>query len=244
MFPLNPHSYPCFFHLYEADIGQYCSLDKELGRYHSSLLAHYNPSLLHTSHLYKRGCKRRAAGCVLPVLIPQNRRLKVRFFPALLLSFSWEDKFWDLAVELSSQSKALSLSRSLHTEQGKPNAWVRQIEVQCWDIFDPNLGTCMGFGYNPSQGNKTWIQWGTSDEGSLCCLTVIQVGCDGLILQNKTRTVTMLHPVRIWHLRLEKVEEETQKPDGSCGAPLRYISCSSLQKTGKQIVWFQLTKAV
>lgn len=91
--PAQPTQLSMFFHLYEADIGQYCSLDKELGRYHSSLLAHYNPSLLHTSHLYKRGCKRRAAGCVLPVLIPQNRRLKVRFFPALLLSFSWEDKF-------------------------------------------------------------------------------------------------------------------------------------------------------
>lgn len=36
--PAQPTQQSMFFHLYEADIGQYCSLDKELGRYHSSLL--------------------------------------------------------------------------------------------------------------------------------------------------------------------------------------------------------------
>lgn len=36
--PAQPTQLSMFFHLYEADIGQYCSLDKELGRCHSSLL--------------------------------------------------------------------------------------------------------------------------------------------------------------------------------------------------------------
>lgn len=50
--------------------------------------------------------------------------------------------------------------------------------------------------------------------------------------------VTGLPPVSVSQLGLERVEEETQKPDGSCETPFRPVTCSSLKETGKQVCFF------
>lgn len=44
--PAQPTQLSMFFHLYEADIGQCCSLEKELDRHHSSFLVFQSLSSL------------------------------------------------------------------------------------------------------------------------------------------------------------------------------------------------------
>lgn len=134
--PAQPTQLSMFFHLCKADIGQYCSLNKKLGRCHSSLLALQSLCSPHKPLYTNEGVRGELwAGlslCCSSETEDWRWDFSLSFLP---LSLSWMDEFWDFSAKLNNLSKALSLDRSLHLEQGKPNSGRRQTKFQWWDFF-------------------------------------------------------------------------------------------------------------
>lgn len=114
-----------------------------------------------------------------------------------------------------------ALDRSLYREEGKPSACRRQIEVQCWEFLIPVWELAWDLGIAHHRDIKIWILQGATMRSTAWqwCRWAVVV-C--MILHNKkTCVVTMLYPVSVRQLKLEKVEEGTQKPDESYESPFR-----------------------